>query len=565
MSTVAASKPSLANRFVDLLRRPAKVEPFHIQAGSRRATLSSGTRERTRLDSASVLARYEAGTFGSVDRSWLPHYVQDARQDIDPGQRLEMVRKARYFECNNATFQKILDLIEVNVIGTGVHATPASENEEWNTRALARWQEWSKYADLTSRQSFETLQALIARAQAVDGEIFIWLTYGDPDEQGRRFPRIQLIETHRVCDARLPRQYEAEGFVQFDGILTDRRGRPAFYIVSNDADAFSKNTPSKVALIPADEIIHVYEPSRTSQPRGVTLFHSCLPDLHDLDDLQRYEMLASKDAASRANVVKTASGEFTDDGTVIGRDEPVTKDDGTIEERISYYQTAFGARTVVLKHGDEWNQSQALRPTSAQQAFWQILERKVCRGTGISYAALCDYEGNWGGPALRGALAADNRFFDVRTQTLAVAFQRVWEHVIGADIKPGGALYAGAPKNWKNVTWQSPRRATVDIGRESAAILNELRVGVRTFADVLGEQGQDWRAQIRQRIIEQKFIMDTARDLKVPAGVVLSMLGAANNTNVFAEKASAALEGEIEGHVQPTEPPDEPASPKKAD
>lgn len=536
--SATAAKASLVNRVVDFFRRPASVGQARIAAMS-----------RSRGSDGSLIAataRYEAGQFGGVDRSWLPAYVQDARQDLDTGQRLEMVRKARYFEKNNATMQKILDLIEVNVVGTGIHITPSSSDEVWNTKAKAWWDEWCKYADLTSRQSFETLQALMVRAQAVDGEIFVWLTLGDPDSTGRRYPRIQLIETHRVCDAKLPRQYEAEGYVQFDGILSDRRGRPVFYIVTNDNDAFSKASPKSVALIPAAEMVHVFEPSRTSQPRGVTLFHACLHDLHDLDDLQKYEMLASKDAASRANVVETESGEFQDDGTLIGKEESQPADNGDMAEKVTYYQTAFGARTTVLKRGDKFKQFEALRPTAAQQEFWKILERKVCRGTGISYAALCDYEGAWSGPSLRGALAADNRFYDVRTHSLAVAFQRIWDHVIGSQVKPGGAL-TGAPTDWKKITCLPPRRATVDIGRDSKAMLEELRVGVRTLQEVHGEANNDWRAATRQRLIELKFVMDEARNLKLPPGVVLSMLGAANNTNVFAEKAAEAIEGEIDG------------------
>lgn len=539
MSAVAS--PSIIARIREYLRPPAKVTVPKVTASIR-----SGPR----LDSSAILARYEAGQLGGRDRSWLPHYVQDARQDITPGERIEMVRKARYFEANNATQQKILDLIEVNVVGTGVHATPSSSNPTWNEKALAWWNEWSKFADLTSRQSFETLQALMVRAQAVDGEIFVWLTEGEPNAQGKTFPRIQLIETHRVCDAKLPRQYTQEGYTQFDGILSDERGRPVFYIVTNDADAFSKESPSKVALIPAEQMVHIYEPSRTSQPRGITLFHACLHDLHDLDDLQRYEMLSSKDASHRANVVYTESGEMPEDGTIIGRTEQVSNDDGSISERIVYYQSAFGAKTTVMKKGDKWEQGEALRPTSAQQEFWKILERKVCRGTGISYAALCDYEGGWSGAALRGALASDNRFYDVRTQTLVTSFQRIWEHVIGAAIRQGGEL-ANPPADWRKVAWQSPRRATVDIGRESTAILNELRVGVRTFRDVLGELGLDWRECLKQRLIEQKYILDTAKELEVPAGLVLSMIGAANNTNIFGEKAAAAIETEV-GVADPT-------------
>lgn len=522
-----------------------------------RPTITASVRPgpgRTRLDSPAVLARYEAGQTWSRNRSWLQAYVQDARQDISPGERIEMVRKSRYFERNNATMQKILDLIEVNVVGTGIHATPSADDpdaekwtpdklEEWNRKALARWTEWCKYADLTSRQSFESLQALIVRAQAVDGEIFVWLTYGDPDQQGNQFPRIQLIEGHRVTDAKLPANWEREGYTLFDGILFDARGRPAFYVVANDFDAFTTDKRGTVAIIPAEQIVHVYEPSRTSQPRGIPLFHSCLHDLHDLDDLQQYEMLASKDAASRANIIKTASGEIADqDGRIIGETEEVTDSNGQIQERITYYNSTIPGNTVVLKHGDDFEQSTALRPTAAQQEFWRELMRKVCRGVGISYAAVVDYEGGWSGPALRGALTADNRFYDVRTHTVTSAFDRIYEHVIAQDVKPGGALFP-APRNWKKVTWQSPRRSTIDIGRESAAILNELRVGLRTFRDVCGETGLDWRDVLTQRLAEQAFILKTAKKLKLPAGVVLAMLGAAPNTNVFGEKAAEAIDG----------------------
>lgn len=545
MSNVA---PSLVRRVMDRLRPAARVASSPSAAAVTREARANHASNQMRA----ATARYEAGQMGGKNRSWLPGYVQDARQDLTPGERIEMVRKARYFEQNNATMQKILDLIEVNVVGTGVHVTPASSDAAWNARALAWWQEWCRFADLTSRQSFETLQALVARAQAVDGEIFIWLTEGEPDAQGRSFPRIQLIETHRVCDAKLPAQYSKEGYNQFDGILSDARGRPVFYIVTNDADAFSKASPKSVALIPAEQMVHVFEPSRPSQPRGATLFHACLPDLHDLDDLQQYEMLASKDAASRANIVKTASGEMPNDGTIIGQTEQIPGPNGELVEKVAYYQSAFGGKTVVMQHDDEFQQSTALRPTSAQQEFWKILERKVCRGTGISYAALTDYEGNWGGAALRGALASDNRFYDVRTKTLVTSFQRIWDYVIGTQVRQGGAL-AGAPADWRKTSWQSPRRATVDIGRESKAILDELEAGVRTERDVQGELGLDWNEVQAQRLAEVRRRLAAAKVLAAEFG--LPLLSAYGLLGRKPATIQAAPEPEPDPADEPAAPP----------
>lgn len=473
----------------------------------------SGPPQVVVMPSPVVNARYES-TRNTPDRSWLPGYAQDARQDIDAGTRLELVRRSRYFEKNNALFQKILDLIETNVVGTGIIPTPSSSDAKWNEAALKWFNTWAKFADLTSRQSFWSLQAIMARAQAVDGEIFTFLTNG---ESGR--PRIQLIEAHRVLSANLP-SYKKEGYSDVDGVLLDQFGRPSFYIVGNDADALSQRGPSTVAVLPAASVVHVFEPARAGQYRGVPLPHAVLHTLHDLDDLQRYEMLAAKDAASRTNVVSTENGEMPDDGTAIARSLRVTKDDGTTETRQVYYQSAFGGKTVVLKRGDQWNQSESNRPSPAMREFWMYLESLVCKGVGISYAAVSDYAGNWGGAALRGAVTSDNRFFEIRTDNLAAACQRIFEYVIGYAMAKGEIVDdAGrpipTPADWYVVKWQPPRRASVDIGRESKAIIEELRSGLRTYRDALGETGQDWRDVLKQRAEEEKFIDQLSKDTGV--------------------------------------------------
>lgn len=499
------------------------------------------TRELYAVNPQAIQANYEAARF-SLDRSWLPGYVQDARQDIDQGQRMEMIRKARYFEKNHGVWQKVLDLIEVNVVGTGIMPTPVSSSKAFNEAALFVWKTWGKYADLTSRQTIESLQALAARAQANDGEIFIFLTRGEPDylpsgKPGKGRPRVQLIETHRIVSAHLP-AYKAQGYQDVDGILIDARGRPAFYVVAQDNDALSGRPASRVAVIPAEQIVHVFEPSRASQYHGIPLCHAVLHDLHDLDDLQRYEMLAAKDAAERANVVSTENGEIPQSLSPIGKSlKPAGTEPTSDADRQVYYEKAFGAKTIALKRGDKWEQSKNERPSAATQGFWQSLEAKFCKGIGISNAALQDYAGNWGGAALRGAVTSDNRFYEVRTASIATAMQQVYEYVIGDAIETGEIQ--DAPPDWREVRWQSPRRASVDIGRESAAIINELRAGVRTYRDVLGELGLDWQEVLRQRAAEEAFIEELAKEFKLDRSKIVAL---DPNERSAAAAASAAPE-----------------------
>ena len=160
-----------------------------------------------------------------------------------------------------------------------------------------------------------------------------------------------------------------EGNGIIDGIEIDERGRPLRYQVAIE-DNFRTET-----YIPqdADNIIHVFEPGRAGQFRGIPMLYAVMNDLHDLDDLQMLEMQAAKQAAEVTEIIKTATGEMpTDDdlirGTTLGTDAT---------ERADYYKDVFGARARVLKHGDDYQQHHIERPTAATNGYWEYLTKKV--------------------------------------------------------------------------------------------------------------------------------------------------------------------------------------------
>lgn len=447
-----------------------------------------------------VTARYEAAWW-SPDRTYLNSFVQDANEDGPSGTRRELMRLMRWFEKNNPTLQKILDLLETNVIGTGLNPTPSSTSAEWNAAALKWWNNWCDYADIGGRAHFYQLQAIMVRTIALDGEIFVHLT---TDPETKR-PRIALIEAHRITSGGLTKPPGMERYHDIDGILIDKEtGKPAYYVVTSAG-------ASEARIIPASEIVHCYEPSRTNQFRGITIFHAITNTLHDLNDLQKFEMQAAKTAASTADVIYTATGEAPD--SLIGNGQLEEAPLTSPEDKQRYYVKQFGSSTRILQTGDKWEQSENNRPSSAMAGLWQYLERKICQGVGISAAAVLDYEGGWGGAALRGAVACDNRFYECRSAAITGAMQRIWEYVIGWAIanKDDKALTT-APDGWRKPRWQAPRRSTVDIGRESGAIINELRGGLRTFEDIYGEGGSDSKEKLTKRADEVKFIYDLAKE-----------------------------------------------------
>lgn len=440
-----------------------------------------------------IFARYE-GAAWSPDRSWIPAGINGARIDIAAGTRLELVRKSRYFERNNAIVNRLADLFECYTVGTGLQANPASSSPEWNLRAKSWWDEWTDFPDLTSLAGFGTVQALIARTWFIDGEVFIKLTRG---ESGR--PRVQLIEGHRVQTPPELQSMEGRGIV--DGILLDRNGRPAAYYI---ADEDEKGRLSFSAPTPADAIIHIFEPSRPGQYRGLPFLYPVINELHDLDDLHILEMKAAKDAAEITNVVKTKSGELPNRADMIrsraSGSVTLATGETVTETKNEYYQPRTGGRTVVMQRDDELEQFRSERPGVVTRDYWKYKTELVCTGVGIPYVLV--FPDSMQGTVYRGALDMANAFFRSRSAVIAEAVRRIYRFVM---------LWASAneptlrdkPGDWKAVAIHPPRAVNVDVGRNSSAMLAELEKGATNYELIYAPLGLDWREQFR-KLAEQK-------------------------------------------------------------
>ncbi len=477
---------------------------------ARRAEIET-KRARKSVDKkiAEIEARYEAG-YWSTARSYLPGFIQGAREDVNNMERSEVLRRVRYFEKNSDVMTKALDVLNINVVGSGINPSPATVDAKWNKQALDAWNEWSEVADITGESSIPQLQSIVFRAENVDGDHGVELTL---NEYGR--PALNLIEAHRVTSAGIDvNKLTAGGYKIVDGVLISPfSGRPLVYMVASDFDS------KTVAAVAGSGMVFFYKKTRAGQYRGISLFHGAVIDLHDLDDLQKFEMRAAKDASSIARVVQTASGGTTVDGNGIGRSlrpAPTVAGPAQMNE---YYKTALGGEVIHTFPGDKVEQFQSNRPNPATIEFWTKLETKFARASGLSYAALVDYQGNWGGAALRAAVTSDNRLFSLRTTEQARKWQRVWEYFIGWKMDHGELT---KNPDFRNVRWHPPRRTTVDIGHESQAMLEELKGGLRTYETIYGEAGDEWKERLEQRAIEEQYIEGLATKYKIPRQLIAS-------------------------------------------
>lgn len=450
---------------------------------------------------------YEGAKRWSPKRSFVPGQVRDARHDADQMTRSELVRKARYFEANNGLLNRLVDLFEQYTVGVGFQFIPGGFDDKWTERAKRWFDEWSMNCDLTTRLPFASIQSQCARAWFIDGEVFLYLTRS---RQAPFRPRIQVIESHRVASPSNDDRTRAGNKV-VDGIEFNQDGRPvAYYVRDGWEDDYYRR-------ISADLIVHIFEPSRPGQIRGLPFIYPVINDLHDLDDLQIYEMDAAKEAAKTAKVIKTASGEAPDAEEALRADIATTGPDGSDTEKRQYYKQSVGAEVEVLRPGDEYDQFVSQRPSVAVKDYWDYLISKICAGVGIS--KLLVYPWSMQGTVSRADLDVASAFFRSRSSVLGAAFGRVYLYVMGTAINQDVTV-ADPPADWKFVTLRPPKGVNVDVGRNSVAILNEIRMGIRDPETEMAEMQMDFRSTMRRRIANAKWLLaETAKE-----GVPIEMI-----------------------------------------
>ena len=433
--------------------------------------------------------KYE-GAQQSLRRSYLDTSYTSARFDVTSSTRQAIVRKSRYFEQNNAILNRLGDLFESYTVGSSFSVQPASSDPAWNLKAKKWFDIWCRYPDIGSRQSFGTLMGQAARGWFFDGESFILLTKG---ESGK--PRLQLLEAQSVAT---PVGMESDQTV-FDGIRFDpRTGRAVSYFVGSEK---TQGNLVDVRAIPSDSVVHIYEPNRAGQLRGIPFVSCVINDLHDLDDLQKLEMEACKLGASVAQIVKTVSGEVQASNLRAGTAST------TANTAENYYEQVFGSAVKVLKHGDEFQQFATERPGVNMREYWRQLTEKVCAGVGIPYVLV--FPESMQGTVYRGALDMSAVWFKSRHHVMATAARRIYEYVMEYAIKTDPTLN-DAPSDWYEVAITAPRAPNVDVGRNSAAQLKELEAGIITYDEVYGSRGLDWRSSLEAKAQQALFVRQLA-------------------------------------------------------
>lgn len=211
--------------------------------------------------------------------------------------------RARALVQNSPYIARGLGSLVANTVGTGIAPRSLARNA---AQVDQLWADWGRVCDADGRHDIYGLQAAAYRAMEQDGEVLLRLR-GRRESDGLPVPlQLQLLEIDWLDSSR---QGTNGPNTIINGIEHDTLGRVVAYWLwdRHPGEQFTVYRGRSTSFpVPADRIIHLFNPERPGQGRG---FSRLAPVIARVRDLQLYEdaELQRKNLETRLSVV--ASGD----------------------------------------------------------------------------------------------------------------------------------------------------------------------------------------------------------------------------------------------------------------
>lgn len=436
--------------------------------------------------------RYE-GAMSSRDRQLVGFtQTQNTESAANARDRIQLMSEARELMQNFPLVKGLLISLATYAFGTVRYQARTGDNK-LDSEYEAAWETWCEQCDFSGRHNFQNLVRLAFLGMLRDGDC------GFVQRITPANYKLQLIEADRIGR---PQEQNIGNIVNpdqyFSGVIVNAKtGEPIKYRVFRRTREGMYVDPVDVS---SDKFLHLFDPMRIDQYRGITVLDAAIPTCRDIYDIMRYEKFAVKWSSSNTAVIERKGGEPDEWNT--------KKDNGQLLEEIQY------GRINYVGEGESVSPFQSQRPNASFEAFIQQMERQVCLSLQIPYGFFVNSEASGGGVA--------GRLESQKAYRVCARYQMLVTDLILNPVKNSFLSWAitnniiKASPNYRAGRWQFPAWPTADIGRESAANIEEHKLGLKTAADIYAEQGKDWEEEFEQIAREQVTLDRLAKQYNIP-------------------------------------------------
>lgn len=223
-----------------------------------------------------------------------------------------------------------IDRLVSNTIGTGITPKPRHKDDTIRAALQELWDDWTEEADADGCTDFYGLQALICRAVYESGECFVRIRPRRP-EDGLAVPlQLQALEPEFVPHDK--HEKRSNGNVIRAGIEFNGIGQRVAYWMyrSHPGDGPEPSAGyNELVRVPAEQVLHIFEPIRPGQLRGVPVLAPVLARLKSLDDFDDAVLFRQEVANLFAGFIRKPAPEEPEVDPVTGQAVVTDADDFT--------------------------------------------------------------------------------------------------------------------------------------------------------------------------------------------------------------------------------------------
>jgi capsid protein len=426
------------------------------------------------------------------DRPWQPVELRDIGKLVPAYDRYTLASASRAMYLNNGPIRGAIDQKAMYSVGRSWAPEFQGNDKEFGAEAQSwLYDQWYGIGDVRGgMHDFITALFLMSVAIDRDGEAFVLLT-----QTTDGYPRYQHIPSHRIGNGL---QNPSDKSI-VDGIQYNSSGVPVAYSFVDEEQKFDR-------MIPARDIIHLYDPSWQEQGRGLPALTHALNDLRDMMQSHDWERLAQLMLSSIGIIETNETGmpdlddpsvsiAYDGDGQVASSQPTVEMiDGGTVR-----YIKAGSGKIETIKND---------RPGDAYTSFHDRILRSALAGIVWPYSLVWKGNETGGGTAQRTEIALAQRSIEDRQDVLFYAAKRMVSYAVAKAQKIG--VLRPSPDWWR---WKFtyPRKLTIDDGRVTKELLELWRAGKINDSEIFGMFGHGSPKEFYYQRAEEVAMKEIAR------------------------------------------------------
>lgn len=451
-------------------------------------------KKESRGEPTSHVRNFHAAQVSHLTASWS---TSSRSMDMDLRNDLPALRaRSRVLAKDNDYLRNFLSMVCANVVGHNgfklqmrVKDTGGKDDTAANKAIEAAYAKWSKrkYCDLAGKLSFPTMQRLIARTAARDGECLVRKVR---DKKVNEFGfALQVVAIDRL-DVAMNQDWTNGNIIRM-GVEIDKFGRPAAYHLRTDHPGdgvYRSQQGQRYERVPASDIIHIFVQEDPEQTRGYPWAISAMTRLNHLGAFDEAAVIAARIGASKMGWFKKLDP------------SPMSGVPGPTDDMGSFTQEASPGEFGILPENYDFVGFNPDYPHANYGPFTKATLRGIAAGLGVNYNNLANDLESVNYSSLRsGTLSERDQWMTLQNWFSDVIMESVFEDwlrmslLMGAITFPNGSVLPAAKfEKFNAPEFQGRRWPWVDPLKDVQASVLAINNLLTTRTKVLAEQGGDF-------------------------------------------------------------------------